>query len=173
MTELQLERQPARAPRIRTAEDTVALVRRLAAHHPDREIAAVLNRQGKTTATGLSFTARRVTPLRLSRKIPCFRPAAQSPEGELLSVRQAAKELGVAPSTLRRSINDGFLPARQVTPGYVGMREAIRRLGVSRQTVLQWVKRGKLDAVMIHRGRRKGLAIKVLDPPPSLFKQDV
>ena len=195
VTELQLERQPVRAPRIRTAEDTVALVRRLAAHHPDREIAAVLNRQGKTTATGLSFTARRVTLLRLSRKIPCFRPAAQPPEGELLSVRQAAKQLGVAPSTLHRSINDGFLPARQVTPGapwrirltpqlrarfraeappgYVGMREAIRRLGVSRQTVLQWVKRGKLDAVMIHRGRRKGLAIKVLDPPPSLFKQDV
>ena len=195
VTELQLERQPVRAPRIRTAEDTVALVRRLAAHHPDREIAAVLNRQGKTTATGLSFTARRVTLLRLSRKIPCFRPAAQPPEGELLSVRQAAEQLGVAPSTLHRSINDGFLPARQVTPGapwrirltpqlrarfraeappgYVGMREAIRRLGVSRQTVLQWVKRGKLDAVMIHRGRRKGLAIKVLDPPPSLFKQDV
>jgi len=40
------------------------------------------------------------------------------------------------------------------------MREAIRALGVSRQTVLQRVKRCELEAVHITRGRRKGLRIK-------------
>jgi excisionase family DNA binding protein len=49
------------------------------------------------------------------------------------------------------------------------MQEATKLLGVSRQTVLQRVKRGELDAVLVHRGRRKGLRIKVLDDQPSLF----
>jgi biotin operon repressor len=40
------------------------------------------------------------------------------------------------------------------------MREAIRALGVSRQTVLQRVKRCELEAVHITRDRQKGLRIK-------------
>jgi predicted site-specific integrase-resolvase len=51
------------------------------------------------------------------------------------------------------------------------MQEATRILGVSRQTVLQRVKHGKLEAVHICRGKRKGLRIKVLDDQPTLFKQ--
>ena len=44
-------------------------------------------------------------------------------------------------------------------------------LGVSRQTVLQRVKRGELEAVHVSRGRRKGLRIKVIDTQPDLFDQ--
>ena len=33
------------------------------------------------------------------------------------------------------------------------MQIATARLGVSRQTVLEWIKRGKLDAVTIRQGR--------------------
>ena len=51
------------------------------------------------------------------------------------------------------------------------MRDAIRRLGVSRQTVLQRVKRGELDAVHVCQGRRKGIYIKVLEQQPGLFEQ--
>ena len=42
-------------------------------------------------------------------------------------------------------------------------------LGVSRQTVLQRVKRGELDAVHVRRGKRKGLRIKVLDTQSTVF----
>ena len=49
------------------------------------------------------------------------------------------------------------------------MLEATMKLGVSRQTVLQRVKRGELEAVLVRQGRRKGLRIKVVDPPPNLF----
>ena len=49
------------------------------------------------------------------------------------------------------------------------MREAMRALGLSRQTVLQRVKRGELEAVHVMRGKQKGLRIKVLAPQPSLF----
>ena len=37
----------------------------------------------------------------------------------------------------------------------------MRTLGVSRQTVLQRVKRGELDAIHVRQGRRKGLRIRV------------
>ena len=49
------------------------------------------------------------------------------------------------------------------------MLEATKRLGVTRQTVLQRVKRGELDAVLVCRGRRKGLRIKVVSSDPDLF----
>ena len=193
VTELEVERQLDRARPLRTEQDTVELVRRLAAHHPDAVIAGILNRQSKTTARGLPFTRSRVGSLRKSWKIARFQPTEPPAGCEEVSLYQAARELGVAASTVHRWINDGFLPAEQVTPGapwrirlteelrrrlveerppgYLPMREAMLRLGVSRQTVLQWVKSGRLDAVMVHRGRRKGSAIKVLDSQPGLFEQ--
>src|SRR5438552_13599540 len=53
-----------RQPKIRTSEDTISLIRRLAVHYPDAQIAGILNRQHRTTARGLSFTANRVASLR-------------------------------------------------------------------------------------------------------------
>ena len=55
--------------------------------------------------------------------------------------------------------------------GFLPMREAIRALGVSRQTVLQRVKRGELEAVHVTRGRQKGLRIKVMTPQSELFER--
>jgi hypothetical protein len=97
----------------------------------------------------------------------------------------------VAPSTLHRWLTAGIIVGEQLTPGasrrirmtdelrarfvedappgYVSMLEARLRLGVSRQTVLQRVKRGELDAVHVRRGRRKGLRIKVVADHPELF----
>src|SRR3977135_1319192 len=54
----------ARPATIRTDEDTIALVRRLAVHYPDTVIAGILNRQGRTTAYGHRFEASRVGNLR-------------------------------------------------------------------------------------------------------------
>ena len=49
------------------------------------------------------------------------------------------------------------------------MREAIKALGVSRQTVLQRVKRGELDAVHVMCAKQKGLRIKAVTRQPELF----
>ena len=57
----------------------------------------------------------------------------------------------------------------EAPPGYVTMAQATRILGLSRQTVLQRVKRGELKAVHVRCGRRKGLRIKVIDSQPTLF----
>ncbi len=178
----------------RTAEETVDLVRRLAVHYPDAVIAGILNRQERATATGLRFTANRVCSLRTHWEIPrCER--AESDEADLVTVQKAAELLGVTASTVHRWINDGFIAAEQITPGapwqirvsddlrarfveeapagYVPMLDAMKLLGVSRQTVLQRVKRGVLDAVHVRSGRRKGLRIRVPEAHPSLFDANI
>jgi DNA invertase Pin-like site-specific DNA recombinase len=179
-------------PKIRTDDDTVDLVRRLAVHYPDAIIAGILNRQGRRTPRGLSYTAGRVQGLRHYWGIPRHQPATSAPaEGELLNVAQAARQLGIAPSTLLRWLNDGFIAGEQVTPGapwrirltdqlrgmltdttpdgWVPLGSASQALGISRQTVLQKVKRGELRAVLTRTGRRKGLRIQIPAPQDGLF----
>ncbi len=56
-------------------------------------------------------------------------------------------------------------------PEYLPMLETPLKLGVPRQTMLQRVKQGELQAVLVRQGRRKGLRIKVVDHQPALFKQ--
>jgi len=177
---------------VRTDEDTIALVRRLAAYYPDAVIAGILNRQDRHTAYGHRFTANHVSSLRRQWNIPRFEPPATLPEGELLTVKQAAAVLGTATSTIHRWLNDGFIGGEQLTPGapwrirltedrragfvneapqqgYLTMYQAMRLLGVSRQTVLQRVKRGELDAIHVMRGKKKGLQIRAIPAHPTLF----
>jgi DNA invertase Pin-like site-specific DNA recombinase len=179
-------------PKIRTDDDTIALIRRLAVHYPDAVIAGILNRQHRTTARGMSFTASTVASLRTHWHIPCHQPGGEPPaEGELLNVAQAARQLNIAPSTLLRWLNDGFIAGEQVTPGapwrvrltgelrgmltdnapdgWLALHHASRALGISRQTVLQKVKRGELRAVLTRTGRRKGLRIEVPASQNGLF----
>jgi len=191
ITELDLHLPRLNPARVRTDEDTVELVRRLAIHYSDGVIAGILNRQGRKTVHGERFTANQVGNLRRYRNIACFEPPAEPPKGELVTIAGAADILQVASSTIHRWLADGIIPGEQVTPGapwqiritdelrarfveeapagYVAMLEATLLLGVSRQTVLQRVKRGELDAVHVVRGRRKGIRIKVVDHQPDLF----
>jgi DNA invertase Pin-like site-specific DNA recombinase len=177
----------------RTDEDTISLLRRLVAIYPDEVIAGIFNRQGRRTATGERFTANHVGNLRRYRNIPRFQPAAEPMSGELVSIRKAAQILGMNTSSIHRWLADGFIAGEQVTPGapwqiritdelrarivqqappeYLPMLETTLKLGVSRQTVLQRVKRGELEAVLVRQGRRKGLRIKVVDQQPALFEQ--
>ena len=60
---------------------------------------------------------------------------------------------------------------RQAQPEYLPMLETTMKLGVSRQTVLQRVKRGDREAVLVRQGRRKGLRIKVVDQQPAVVEQ--
>jgi DNA invertase Pin-like site-specific DNA recombinase len=191
LSEIDLALPRSRPATVRTDEDTIALVRRLAVHYSDAVIAGILNRQARTTAYGHRFDAGRVGNLRRHWQIPCFEPEAEQASGELLTIKKAAIVLGVAPSTIHRLLNDGFIAGEQLTPGapwrirltddlkalfnnnagegFLPMREAMRALGVSRQTVLQRVKRGELEAVHVTRGKQKGLRIKVITRQSQLF----
>ena len=88
-------------------------------------------------------------------------------------------------------INDGLIPGEQATPGapwrirmtdelkakfteaagdgFVTMQEATRALGVTRQTVLQRVKRGEIEAAHVTKGGKRGLRIRVIEGQPTLF----
>jgi len=178
-------------PRIRTDEDTIALLERLAAHYDDATIAGILNRQGRRSARGERFTQIIVGSLRRHRGIPAHKPPAEPPDGELLPIGKAAEQLGVAASTHHRWLHAGFIAGEQDTPGapwrirvndqlhalfvedpppgYVPILDAMRILGVTRQTVLQRVKRGELDAIHVRNGRRKGLRILVPQAECALF----
>ena len=70
-------------------------------------------------------------------------------------------------------ITDELRPriVQEAPPEYLPMLETTMKPGVSRQTVLQRVKRGELDAVLVRQGRRKGLRIKVIDRMPDLFEE--
>lgn len=193
LTDLDVDLTPRNTHPLRTDEDTLALLRRLAPHYSDAMLAGILNRQGRRTVRGERFTAAAVGNLRRYRGIPRHQPQAGPPEGELLTIKEAAEVLGVAPSTIHRWLADGFITGEQLTPGapwrirmtdelrsrlveeapegYVPVVEATRILGVTRQTVLQRVKRGELQAVHVCCGRRKGVRIKAIDDQPTLFEE--
>jgi predicted DNA-binding transcriptional regulator AlpA len=177
----------------RTDEDTISLLPRLAALYPDEVIAGILNRQGRkrrrenaSPPTRWAACAAIATSLVSNRR-------PELPSGELVSIRKAAQILSMNTSSIHRWLADGFIAGEQVTPGapwqiritdelrariveqappeYLPMLESTLKLGVSRQTVLQRVKRGELEAVLVRQGRRKGLRIKVIDQMPDLFEE--
>jgi DNA invertase Pin-like site-specific DNA recombinase len=182
---------PRRGQTVRTDEDTIELIARLAAHHPDHQIAAILNRQGRHTGTGKPFTATRVKSVRQRNRIPAAPPP--DPNADTITIEQAATQLNASPATIRRWLRDGLLPGEQVTPsapwrilltdeiraqfvptipdGYLPLSDAAKRLGVARQTVLHQVQRGQRHAVQVTAGRRKGLRIQVLPSEDGLFAQ--
>jgi hypothetical protein len=183
---------PRPKPPYRTSEDTISLIGRLAAHYDDSMIAKVLNQQQRRTAQGVSFTPANVATIRKRNAIPARQGGTGHDEdGEVMSVHQAAAGLGITASTLYRWVNDGFVPGEQITPGapwrirltdsihalvaddapagWVPVQVATAALGVSRQTVLQRVKRGGLRAVHIRAGRRKGLRIELPARQDGLF----
>ncbi|MCA1677504.1 MAG: recombinase family protein, partial [Actinobacteria bacterium] len=175
----------------RTAQDTVELVRALAVHHPDRQIAAILNKQGRRTGTGLTFNEPRVRHVRHQHAIPAAPPP--DPASDLFSIDQAADQLGVTHTTVYRWLRAGLLPGEQTTPhapwrirltdeirarfvptvpdGWLPLDQAAKQLGVARQTVLHKVQRGELTAVQVTQGRRKGLRIQVSDGTLGLNDQ--
>jgi DNA invertase Pin-like site-specific DNA recombinase len=190
-TELQVPLIRRGTKRTCTPEDTVELIRRLAEHHPDQQIAAILNKQGRRTGTGLLFSEPRVKHVRQQNSIAAAPPP--DPESGIFTIDQAATELGVTATTIYRWLRAGLLPGEQATPhapwrirltdeirsrflpdvpdGYLPLDAAAKALGCARQTVLHKVQRGELAAVQVTRGRRKGLRIQVSGGTLGLIDQ--
>ncbi len=176
-----------------TSPGTVALVRRLATQYDDTTIARILSRQHRRTATGLTWTRKRVSGLRRCYDISPY-PGNVSGTGHddlMASVPQAAQLLGVDKTTIYRWLRDGFITGQQPAPGapwririnqalrdrvrpavpdgWLPLDQAAKTLGISRQTVLHKVQTGQLNAVHSTQGRRKGLRIQVEHQQPGLF----
>jgi hypothetical protein len=90
---------------------------------------------------------------------------------------------------VHRWLGEGFIAGEQLTPGapwriritdqvlerlvddeldgYVPMTAAIKLFGVTRQTIMQRIKRGDIEAIHVRHGKQKGLRIKVSEIHPS------
>jgi len=194
LTDLRVPLTTRTSARLRTDEDTIDLVRRLAVHYPDAQIAGILNRQNRSTATGLPFTAGRVQVLRHHWHIPCHQPDVHTSQNNdpLFTIVDAAAELKLPPPTLHRWITEGFITGEQLTPGapwrirltdhvralfvdeapdgWLAMLEATLAHGRSRKTIMKNIKTGDLQAVYVRTGRRKGLRIEPPAPEQALFQ---
>jgi excisionase family DNA binding protein len=181
-TELAVALNRSAAKRTDTPHDLVSLIRRLAEHSADAEIAMILAKQGHRTATGLSFTAARVAGIRERASIPAG-PRRTATRDDGVSIHEAARQLGVCTQTIRRWLREGLLPAEQTAPhapwritlnddlrrrftpeapaGYVRLTDAAAHTGLARQTILNQIRRGDRDAIHVTQGQRRGLRIQL------------
>lgn len=96
--------------------ETDALIRELARLMPDKAIAAILNRAGKSTGRENGWTQSRVCTFRNHRGIAVYRDGERLDRGEL-TLGEAAIKLKVSPMTVLRLIRDGVIPATQFCRG--------------------------------------------------------
>ena len=115
-TRLTVKKNKAGRNRWVTDADVIDLVRVLARQLPDESIAAVLNRSGKSTGRGHSWTRTRICSLRHQQEIAVYREGERTERGEA-TLNEAAALLTVSPSTIRRMLDVGILPATQLCKG--------------------------------------------------------
>jgi DNA invertase Pin-like site-specific DNA recombinase len=113
-TELRITRTRVGEHGNATSKDADELVRTMAGQWPDAEIAATLNRLGLRTGVGNTWTAERVLSVRKRLRLVDYDPAKAKP---MLTLNQAADELGVGPWVVRRLVKLGVVQAVQPFAG--------------------------------------------------------
>ena len=115
-TRLHVPRARTGEHRWRTDAQVEDLVRALARQLPDKAIAAVLNRLGKRTGRGNTWTQARVCSHRNGHGVAAHRPGEMAERGEL-TLKDAAARLGTSKTTVLRLIADGTIDAAHVCKG--------------------------------------------------------
>jgi excisionase family DNA binding protein len=102
--------------RLTTDAETGELIRTLARQQPDAGIAAILNRCGKRTGKGNTWTESRVRSHRSAHAIAVYRDGEMAERGEL-TLEETARRLALSKMTVLRLIGSGVIPARQACRG--------------------------------------------------------
>jgi excisionase family DNA binding protein len=146
-TELSLRKRRNGEHRWTTDQPTTELIRALARQMPDKQIAAQLNRMGRKSAKGHTWTRIRVGNFRTAHTIANYQPGERQARGEL-AIEDVAARLGVSYMTVLRMIQRQELSASQVCPGapWLITEEALHTLS-----------------------RRPAMAQKSVDTPLPLF----
>lgn len=137
-TDLQFPKNKTGQHRWTTATEVEHLIEELARVMPDQGIAALLNRLGKRTAHGHTWTKARVCSFRNDHGIPLYQAGERQARGEM-TLEEAASHLGVSKMTVHRLIQKSLLPARQACAGAPWM---IRRADLERPIVNQAITGG-------------------------------
>ena len=115
-TQLMVKKNKIGQTRWTIEADVLDLVRVLARQLSDTAIAAILNRSGKLTAHGASWTRSHVCSLRNTNGIPVYREGERAERAEV-TLDEAADILKVSRTTAYRMVSSGTLPARQLCSG--------------------------------------------------------
>lgn len=141
-TELEVIKNRSGQHRWKTDVETERVIRALARLMPDSLMAGLLNRLGKRTAKGYTWTRNRVCGFRNDHAIPVYEEGERQAREEL-TLGEAAGELGVSTMTVRRLIKRQFLPATQVC---VGAPWVIRRIDLRLPVVQRALRDNPLTA---------------------------
>lgn len=98
----------------KTSMEDLEIIRKMADRYGDADIARVLNKLGRRTATGKRWSEFRVRTIRGKYSIPGHILTVVDPD--ILTLGQAAKYLGVSQTTIKRLVAGGILEKKQVTP---------------------------------------------------------
>ena len=137
-TEVRVTRNTAGKHGRATERDVLEVIRELSKVCRDLTIAATLNRLGYRTGTGKTWRAHSVACVRYQYRLPNF-----AKEYDWLTLTQAAQQLEVSTSVVKRCIAQGTIPARQVVPHapWIIQRTALTLPAV--QAVVQRVRTGR------------------------------
>ena len=94
-----------------TEVEAVEVVKRMAGHYRDEQIAATLNRLGLRTGAGNTWHEARVCSLRHHLGLPIYHPDQQ--DHSRVTLEEAAARLGISVRAVRRMIENNILPAKQ------------------------------------------------------------
>ena len=115
-SEVEVDQRRSGQHRFVTEVETERIIEELSRMMPDAKLAALLNRLGKRTARGYSWTQGRVCAFRNDRHIPVYKEGERQSRGEL-TLDEAARFLQVSTMTVRRLIKRKILPAKQICVG--------------------------------------------------------
>jgi hypothetical protein len=100
---------------VHKAIELLHLIKILAKSGNDHQIVRVLNRLGRKTEAGKTWTKYEVIHFRQTHNIPAFSQEEYEREG-WINLKMAAKELGINMMTVRSLIQQKFIKADQVVP---------------------------------------------------------
>jgi DNA invertase Pin-like site-specific DNA recombinase len=180
----------------RTSKEIVERVRELAQHHPDDEIAGILNRDGVRTAMDNPWDLRRVENVRKKYKIPTACPyftRSKGPRGDgLLAAPDAAERLGTTSSTVAYWFRQGLIVGHQrgrqaalwvrltdddvkrlngsarLTSDMVPVGEAPQALGITKEKMHEEIRAGRLLAYRLFVRNRWRWYVQLPAEPPTL-----
>jgi DNA invertase Pin-like site-specific DNA recombinase len=96
-----------------TSLEAIEIIRRMAGHFPDEQIAATLNRLGLKTGSGNNWIELRVRTARSYHDLPSYDPNLRQ---NILTLEEASERLGVSHKIVRRLIDSKIIAATQVVP---------------------------------------------------------
>jgi DNA invertase Pin-like site-specific DNA recombinase len=112
-TSLEMEKPRSGVGR-KTALEDLEVIRRMAVRYGDDQIARVLNKMGRRTATGNHWRQTAVSATR--RKYAIEGQIRATPDPEVLTLNGAAKYGGVSDTAIKRLVDNGVLKKQQVAP---------------------------------------------------------